>query len=143
MTPLEATTLCRLAKAMCPQQAVDEFTPDAWHMLLDDLRFEDAKAALVNVARQQPFVAPAEIRAEVRKIRSQRIKEFGHYDVPSGLNSRKTVEFIRATNKRIADGEITSAKELETPGLKPRHLPDLRELMPRTGAEAATRGDEQ
>jgi len=135
MTPLEATTLCRLAKAMCPQQAVDEFTPDAWHLLLDDLRFEDAKAALVAVCRVQPFVAPAEIRAEVKRIRSKRIKEFGPYDVPSGLDSREYGEFLRATNQRIADGEIESAAELATPGLKPRHLPDLLRLMPSVNDE--------
>jgi hypothetical protein len=136
MTPLEATTLCRLAKAMCPQQAVDEYTPDAWHMLLEDARFVDAKEALVNLARRQPFVAPSEILAEVKRIRGKRIAEFGHYDVPSGLDSRQTLEFIRATNKRIADCEVASAAELETPGKSERHLPDMRELIASANASA-------
>jgi hypothetical protein len=137
MTPLEATTLCRLAKAMCPQQAVDEYTPDAWHMLLEDARFVDAKEALVNLARRQPFVAPSEILTEVKRIRGQRIKDFGHFDVPPEITtSREYADFIRATNKRIADGEVASAAELETPGKSERHLPDTRELMASANASA-------
>jgi len=139
MTPTEALVLCRLTKGMCPQQAIDEFTPDAWHLLLEDARFEDAKAALVNLARRQPFVAPAEILTEVKRIRSQRIKEFGPYDVPAGLDSREYGEFLRATNKRIADGEIASPDELATPGLKQRHLPDLKAIMPSPDVDLAAR----
>ena len=130
MTPTEALTLCRLAKAMCPQQAVDEFTPDAWHLLLDDIRFEDAKEAMVEVCKVQAFVAPAEIRIQVKRIRSKRITEFGPFDVPDGLNSSEYGEFLRAARKRIADGELTSATELETPGRRPRGDLDLRALMP-------------
>lgn len=73
MTPTETTLLCRYVKACCPQQAVDDFTPDAWHDLLGDLPLDDCRAAVVAVARRQPFVAPAEIREEVRRIRSERI----------------------------------------------------------------------
>ena len=77
MNPLEAATLCKLAKAACPQQAIDEYTPDAWFPLLEDLRFEDAKDALFAVVKRQPFVAPAEIRAAVKQIRGDRISAFG------------------------------------------------------------------
>ena len=131
MTPTEALTLCRLAKAMCPQQAVDEFTPDAWHLLLEPHRFEDCKAAMVKICRTQVFVAPAEIIAEVRRIRAKRIDDFGPFDVPDGLNSAEYGAFLAATRKRIGDGEVSSAAELATPGLKPRVLSDLRALMPR------------
>ena len=34
MTPTESVTLCRLAAAACPQQAIDEWTPDIWHELM-------------------------------------------------------------------------------------------------------------
>ena len=73
MTRPEAVTLCRLAKASCPQQAFDEYTPDAWFELLRDLRFEDCKDALFAVVRESPFVAPAEIRAHIKRVRSDRL----------------------------------------------------------------------
>ena len=37
MTPQETLLLTRYVKACCPQQAMDDFTPDAWHDLLGDL----------------------------------------------------------------------------------------------------------
>ena len=73
MTPREAIILVRYVKACCPQQAIDEYTPDAWHELLGDLALDDCRSAVAAVARRQPFVAPAEIRAEVARIRSDRI----------------------------------------------------------------------
>ena len=66
MTHAETVLLTRYVKACCPQQAIDRYTPDAWHDLLGDLAPEDCRAAVVTVAKRQPFVAPAEIRAEVR-----------------------------------------------------------------------------
>lgn len=121
MNQQEALTLCRLAKAMCPQQAVDEFTPDAWHMLLDDIRFEDAKDALVAHCKVHAFVAPAEIRTGVKRIRAQRLTAYGHIEVPAGLEEGEYREFLRLMRRRIADGEV-----VEAPALPPsRPMPDL------------------
>lgn len=73
MTHAETVMLTRYVKACCPQQAIDEYTPDAWHDLLGDLEFADCRTAAAEVARRQPFVAPAEIRAEVRRLRDDRL----------------------------------------------------------------------
>ena len=73
MTPEQTLTLVRFAAAACPQQAIDEYTPDAWHELLADLQYDDCRAAVVSLGRRQAFMAPAEIRAEVRRIRDDRI----------------------------------------------------------------------
>lgn len=59
--------LTRYVKACCPQQAIDEYTPDAWHDLLGNLGLADCRAAVAAVAKRQPFVAPAEIIAEVKR----------------------------------------------------------------------------
>ncbi|REF00269.1 zinc finger domain-containing protein [Thermomonospora umbrina] len=69
----EAVVLVRYVRACCPQQAIDEYTPDAWHDLLGDLDIDACRAAVVTIVRRQPFVAPAEIRAEVRRVREERI----------------------------------------------------------------------
>lgn len=74
MNRQEAVLLCRYVKACCPQQTLDEFTPDAWHDLLGDLSLTDCREAVKGVALRQPFVAPAEIRAEVYRIRKGRLE---------------------------------------------------------------------
>lgn len=52
-------------RACCPQQAIDAYTPDAWHDLLGDLDVMDCRRAVAAIVKRQPFVAPAEIRAEL------------------------------------------------------------------------------
>jgi hypothetical protein len=69
MTPRETVILTRYVKALCPQQAIDEYTPNAWHDLLGDLSAVECRAAAIAVARRQPFVAPSEIIAECGRAR--------------------------------------------------------------------------
>jgi len=121
MTPLEAVALCRLAKACCPQQQFDEYTADAWGELLGDLRFEDAKQALINVVRVQPFVAPAEIRAEVKRIRRQRIDDYGPVDLPPGLSDEDYQRAFIETTRAVADGNPPPRPELPPA----RRMPDF------------------
>ena len=106
MTPKETVLLAAYVKACCPQQAMGEYTPDAWHDLLGDLSLADCRAAVVAVAKRQPFVAPAEIRAEVRKIRDDRL---ARTPLPAPAAELADVpgryrEIIRANVERIADG---------------------------------------
>jgi len=114
----EAATLCRLAKAMCPQQAFDEYTPDAWHMLLEPLRFEDCKEALVNLARKRPFVAPAEIMTEVRRIRDKRLTDHPPFDPPPEVDDYNC--WLGEMRRRIANGETFIPAALEA-----RQMPAL------------------
>jgi hypothetical protein len=72
MTPDEVVVLARYVRALCPGQKFDEYTPDAWHDVLADFALADARAAAAVVARKQPFVSPAEIIEEIRRIRDER-----------------------------------------------------------------------
>jgi hypothetical protein len=72
MTPTETVMLCRFVKALCPQQAIDTYTPDAWHEVLGHLDLADCKQAVVSAARRKPFIAPAEIISAVATARSAR-----------------------------------------------------------------------
>lgn len=109
MTAQEAVMLCRFAKAACPQQQFDEYTPDAWFELLKDLRFIDCKEAIVDVVKTQPFVSPSEIRGRIAKVRATRHMEFGPYAPPAELadNPRAENEWRREMDRRICDGEVT------------------------------------
>jgi len=135
MSPAEAVMLCRFAKACCPQQQFDEYTPDAWHELLGDYPFDDCKAAVTAVAKRQPFVAPAEIRAEVRRIRYRRIEEFGPFDPPAEIEGvRDYQRWLRDMQTRIADGDLTrdNYAELEGPT---REMPALEGVFRRVPPE--------
>lgn len=110
MTPGEVVILARYVKACCPQQVIDEFTPDAWHDLLGDLRLEDCRAAVTDVARMQPFVAPSEIRGRVKEVRQGRLDRSPVPCPPPHVAADPDAyrEWHRTWRKRIADGEWTA-----------------------------------
>lgn len=107
MTPSETVMLTRYVQACCPQQHIDDYTPDAWYDLLSDLTLGDCKAAVADVAKRQPFVAPAEIRTEVRRVRTSRLT---HEIVPAPPHEvadqpgRYRAE-LSAEIRKIADGK--------------------------------------
>lgn len=106
MTPKETVMLVRYVKACCPQQQIDEYTPDAWHDLLGDLAMNDCREAVKAVTRRQPFVAPAEIRAEVRRIRDDRLSRQVLPAPPPELADEpgRYQAALAASIQRIADG---------------------------------------
>ena len=112
MTPPETVLLTEYVRACCPQQAIGEYTPDAWHDLLGDLSLADCREAVVAVAKRQPFVAPAEIRAEVRKIREDRLARTPLPAPPA--DPERYREVLAANVARVADG-MTVRKALAGP----------------------------
>lgn len=135
MTPEEAVILCRYVKAASPAQQVDEFTPTVWHDLLGDLRFEDAKEAVRDIAGRKPFVDPADIRAQVKRIRAKRLAEAVLPEPPPDLTPLETIAWLKDTRRRIADGEDVTHDYGE---LKPHPLPELKALMPRPDIHPTT-----
>lgn len=132
MNHTEAAKLCAYVKQMCPQQAIDEYTPDVWYDLLSDLRFVDAFEAAKLCGRKQLFVAPSEIRVEVRRMREKRIATFGHFDMPPNLPEGEYREQLATMRRRIADGEVTSPDEVRC--LSPiQDVTGLRELCSSLG----------
>lgn len=106
MTPQETLVITRYIKASCPQQAIDEYTPEAWHDQFRDLSMEDCRAATAAVIGRQPFVSPSEIRAEVRRIREQRIARSVIEAPPPELadDPRAYCRELAKNVKRAADG---------------------------------------
>ncbi len=117
MNATEATQLTRLDAAICPAQAFDEYTPDVWRELLADLRFEDARLAVVHLGATLRFISPADIRAEVRRIRADRLERVPVPPPPPGVDY---LRWLRDTRRRIADGTFEPPPEIE--GRKPPAL---------------------
>ena len=124
MNSQEATLLCRYTKACCPAQKFDEFSPDAWFDLLGDLQLNDAKDAVRALAQTQVFVAPAEIRAKVARLRADRAAYVSIPPYPHQLanNPKAEIEWREAFKDRIADGfepEAAEAWANQAMGIKP------------------------
>lgn len=66
MTPPEAVQLVRIVRQLWPSMKIEEHTPDAWHMVLDDIELGDALKAVRHLARSRSgYIAPADIRRRV------------------------------------------------------------------------------
>jgi len=113
MNRQETVALTRIVAAACPQQAIDDYTPDAWYELLDDLTFADCREAVRVIGRRQPFMAPAEIRAEVRRIRNDRIARTVLPAPPPELTDDPAAyrEALAANIQAAADGELPAAAD--------------------------------
>lgn len=59
--------LVRFIRALCPQQRIDEYTPDAWHEVIGHLDFDDARNAVIAVKHSKPFVDTSDIVTEVNR----------------------------------------------------------------------------
>jgi hypothetical protein len=128
--PTEAVTLARIVRGFCPQQALDEYTADAYVEVLGGLPLKDCADAVRALGRVQSFISAAEIYQEVRKVRNKRLSDYGDPTPPPDLTPLETIAWLRKKRRQIADGEAT---EDEYAGeLKARHLPDLRVVMPGT-----------
>ena len=66
MTPPEAVQLVRIVRQLWPSMKMDDFTPDAWHIVLDDIDLDDALKAVRHLSRSRSgYIAPADIRRRV------------------------------------------------------------------------------
>lgn len=115
MNETETAILTRLVRASCPAQKIDEYTPDAWYEIFKRLPFEipfaDAEAAVFELGGGQAFIAPADIVAYVRRLRTARIDRLPQpcpNDVP-GVSQHQEQLAIRMA---IADGRITTTAQL-------------------------------
>jgi hypothetical protein len=108
MTREETVVLTRYVKAACPQQAMDRYTPDAWFDLIGDLDLADCKQAVIALAgARQVFIAPAEIRAEVQRLRNERIARSVIPAPPPELcdDPRAYQRALREATRQAADGQ--------------------------------------
>lgn len=146
MNAEESLHLCRLAKALSPAQAVDEYTPEAWGLVLEDVRFEDAKEALVSLAKEREWIHVSHIFQRVKAIRGRRIEVYGPVTPPRDMAYEDETQWLRETRRRIADGELVRGQgqaPLEKGGPHPSVAKAIRASFRDPNAEptAAMRAD--
>ena len=106
MTPTETVKLLRMVAAACPAMRIEEHTPEAWHMILGDQQFTDCVQALRLVAREQTWIAPADLIAAIRRIRAERIERANLVYEPDGEESaRDFCHRLAGMRRSAADGD--------------------------------------
>jgi len=119
MSPAEAQMLL----SMC--STVDNRKPDAdaakaWAAMLNDLRFEDCRHAVVeHYKTSTDWLMPAKVRADVKRIRSKRIAEHPPLIPPPNIDDERA--WLREARRRIGDGEVIDCDALYGE-LKPRDM---------------------
>src|SRR6266851_2756911 len=79
----------------------------AWHALVGDLSFTDAREAVITYYREsREWIMPADVRNRVREIRKIRIDAAPALDPPPECfnDQRKYREWLAATRRQVADG---------------------------------------
>lgn len=120
MNGQETLTLWKMVRAAVPAQEMDEDALPLWAMALHDVRLVDAQQALVNLMsdntrKNGPWISPADVRGEVKRIRGARITAFGPLPEPPlevETGARSYREWQAECQRRIADGEVTDPAQL-------------------------------
>ena len=123
MNPIEANRVIAKVLAYCPSQSMTELTPDAFAEALDDTRAADAVEAVRRIGRREAegplYIEPRHIRAEVRRMRRERLDKHPHIDPPAGLSPSEFIAWQRDVRERIASGET-----IQPPVIEAREVPD-------------------
>lgn len=107
MGPHELEQITRGIKALCPAQRWDEYTPDVWLEVLAQVPYQDAAAALGRLGGAQPWIGPADIKAEVTRVQRRRLDEV---DVcPNEVEGVEYHEELRAVRRAVAEGRMDRA----------------------------------
>ena len=127
MTPAEAAVLLGIA-ASFDNRKPDADAATAWAMVLEGLRFEDCRDAIVSHYRtSREWIMPADVVAAVKRVRGGRLEDVAP-SPPPGMDPDDTAGYQRwlaATRQAIADG-----REPETYDYRPtRHIGELRGVV--------------
>ncbi|MEU2797678.1 hypothetical protein [Streptomyces sp. NPDC007117] len=140
MTEEEAVQIAEYVAAACPAQKFGEFTPDVWGEILKPYAVDEARTAVIAVARRQPWISPAEIVEEIKTRREERI-ELAHvvYDGDPNETGAQSAASRRALITAAADGRLPARTPAAALGTADRLALPPGEPGPYTGRVAAIR----
>ncbi|MFE7128918.1 hypothetical protein [Streptomyces sp. NPDC057617] len=135
MTEEEAIQIAEYVAAACPAQKFGEYTPDVWGEILKPYNPDEAREAVIAVARRQRFVSPAEIVTEIRERRAERIALANPvYDGNPNETGAESGQSMRALIRAAADGQTPPQAIAASVG---HGRPELTSGTPTTGRAAA------
>lgn len=139
MNRTEAARLCRLVKACCPSQAIDEYTPDIWGEILAGYAYADAAQVVRDIVGQplEPgrsrYIEPGHIVGGIHRMRAQRLADAPPIDPPSGLTAAEYCDWQREQRRAAAAGQAPTPRPV-TPADPERVAAILRAATPQVEA---------
>lgn len=120
MAPEETATIVRLVKSVFPQQPIDPTSYETWHLVIGDLDFTVAKAAVIATAHSEKFCSAADIIAEAGRARrrhahpsertaAEAIAASSLRELPAAPRTDPTPEYLAA--KRDMDAKFRQRAE--------------------------------
>ena len=115
MNPTEVVRLSRLIKALCPSQAFDDYTTDAWEIILADISYADAQQAIREIASQpldlgrSRYIEPGHIIGQVRRIRQHRLESAAFPEPPAELTPGEYLAWYANLREAIMAGTYQPA----------------------------------
>lgn len=118
MKPTEVVQLVRVIEALCPGQRLANETPDAWSVVLDDVAYDDALAAVRTIYRDGDpgelgyrRIEARQIIDQVRRLRRDRLAKLDPESLipplgPDGepLTVREELRWLRRQRAIVAAG---------------------------------------
>ena len=141
MNATEALQLTRYVQACCPAQKIDEYTPDVWRDVLADVTYDDARAAVVAIARSADtrplWIDPRQGLNQVRRARAARLDRAELTGAPADPDAYR--EWLKSTRQQIASGNQTDTPALECPPDAQKRPSDATETRSRVDRRAQLR----
>ncbi|MBC7955291.1 MAG: hypothetical protein H7Y33_05400 [Cytophagales bacterium] len=132
MNTAEVIALCKMVKAFCPSQQFDQYTPDAWALLLGDQPFDDARAAIIEIGRRplEPgksnYIEPGHIIGGIKRIRAKRLEATPIPAPPAALETpAEQIAWQRHAREQIAAGTFVAQPVGDVGTPKPRAIGGL------------------
>lgn len=141
MTLDEAQDLVATVATICPGQPKSEFAAEGWHLVLDDIDYRQAVAAVRRIARTADarplFIDPRQVLNQVRRTRAARLDATPTTGAPA--DPAAYCEWLRETRQQIASGNRTDAPALECPPDAQKRPSDATEARLRVNRRAQLR----
>lgn len=103
----QAEQVVKFVAQAAPAQKLNDGTAAVWHAILGGIRFADAIEACGRIARRQAWIAPADIIAEVKVIKDDRVDRI-EMPVPNANpdDPKAYAAEYRAVRTAIRDGDL-------------------------------------
>ena len=141
MTLDEAQDLVATIATICPGQPKSEFAAEGWHLVLNDIDYRQAMAAVRHIARTTDtrplFIDPRQVLNQVRRARTARLDQAELTGAP--VDPAAYCEWLREARQQIASGNRTDTPTLECPPDAQKRPSDATEARPRADRRAQLR----
>lgn len=135
MTLDEAQDLVAIVATICPGQPKSEFAAEGWHLVLDDIDYRQAVAAVRRIARNHDagplFIDPRQILNQARKTKAD-THERTPPQTPPPTDPQQYLQWVRSGGREIArnnDDVPAIESDILSPGKSHKYREEIRKML--------------